>query len=209
MVILALKNRRMLVLFVVAGSLALGIGLAVSEDNSDTLTTRLTSIYSATSSPDQSVKDRYALWHAAREMWADEPLTGVGIRNFAELRDSYAPLSFSGGSDIADSSGGYRRVELLSPHSFYWLILAEQGLAGALAFGVLFLSLGVASLRRSLAIEGSATEQIFSLACVGFLANYLVSGIYMDIGGPTMLLNSVFFGALVWVASGTSLAEEG
>lgn len=208
--ILALTNRRMLVAFVLAGCLALG-ALSVSgdpEDQSNSLTSRLTSIYSVESSPDQSVKDRYALWQASREMWADHPLTGVGLKNFPYFRDSYVPLDFSGGSDIADPGSGYRRVELLSPHSLYWLILSEQGLAGALAYGTLFLTLGVAGIRRLRAVRGAPVEKVFGLSCVAFLSCYLVSSIYGDIGGTTEMLNSVFLGGLVWFASGVELDEE-
>ncbi len=205
---LALTSRKMLVVFVLAGILVLAAETTFSEDSSNSLAYRLTSIYSATSSPDQSVQDRYAMWQAARSMWTDHPFTGIGIKNFPYFRDYYAPLSFSGGSDIADPEAGSRRVELLSPHSLYWLILAEQGIAGGLAYSVLFASLGIAGLRRLSRLKAGTVEHVFGLACIGFLASYVVSSIYGDLGGSPEILNSVFLGGLAWLASGTELDKE-
>jgi O-antigen ligase len=206
--ILALASRKKLMVFVVAGGLVLGASMMTSGEASALIVERFTSIFSATSSPDQSVQDRYALWEAARGMWNDNPFTGVGIKNFAEQRDSYAPLSFSGGSDIADPESGYRRVELLSPHSLYWLLLSEQGLVGGLAFAGYFLSLGIAGVRNLPAMPANSVEKIFGLACVGFLINYLITSIYGDVGGDIEAMNAVLFGGLIWLASGAGTGEK-
>lgn len=120
---------------VVSASIAVlivGIG-----PGSATLATRITSITSAATQPDQSVTDRYGLWEAATRMWSDHPLAGVGPRGFAEFRDAYAPLHVSGSSDTADSVNGFHRQQLLSPHNMYLLVLSEQGLLGMTAFCLL------------------------------------------------------------------------
>lgn len=205
--ILALQNWRMLVALLIAGVMLIGAYSAVTE-GPNVFVERFTSIFDSGASPDQSVQDRYALWTAAQDMWADHPVTGVGMKNFPTLLDTYVPLNFSGGSDISDPTGGYRRVEILSPHSLYWLIVAEQGVLGALAYGTLFLSLGVASVRRIKRLADDSTERVFGLACLGVFVSYLVSGIYNDIGGVTEMLNSVFFGGLLWLASGAGLSKE-
>jgi O-antigen ligase len=206
--ILALSNRKKLVLLLLVYGLALGIAYGHAGGHSSTLTERFTSVGTVESSPDQSVADRYAVWQAARDMWADHLLTGVGPKNFAHLEDSYVPLSFSGGSDIVDPGGGYRRVELLSPHSLYWLVLAEQGLIGALAYAALFLSLGIVGLRHLFKVDGSPVEKIFGFACVGWLASYLTSSIYADLGGSISLLDSILLGGLAWLASGVGVDKE-
>lgn len=212
--ILAVADRKSLVLLILAGGLILGGASASVGADAGPLGERLASITSATTSPDQSVKDRYAMWQAARQMWAGHPFTGVGMKNFPYYRDLYAPLSFSGGSDIEDPSGGFRRVELLTPHNLYLLILAEQGLLGALAYGILFLSLGVAGVRNVLGSIGSAADggfmiqRVFGLSCLGFLAAYLTGGIYGDVGGSMMVMESMFLGGLLWLASGASLEES-
>jgi O-antigen ligase len=207
MVIVALDNWKRFVAVFLAGGLILIITSGIVSEGSDIIAQRLTSLYSATSSPDQSVQDRYVMWEAARGMWFDHPFTGVGLKNFPYFRDLYTSVSFSGGSDIADLSSGFRRVELLSPHSLYWLILAEQGLVGAFAYGVLFLSLGIAGFRRLLKIKEPSVERVFGLASLGFFASYLTSCIYTDVGGSTGVLAAVLLGGLIWLASGTELGE--
>jgi O-antigen ligase len=208
-VVLALVDWQKAVLFVLVGGLALTVAFGVASDGPNVVSDRFASLYSASYAPDQSTQDRYAMWQAARSMWEEHPLTGVGLKNFPHFRDLQAPLNFSGGSDIADPSGGFRRVELLSPHSLYWLILAEQGLLGALAYGMLFLSLGLAGLRRLRDMKVSPpVQRIFFLSSLGFLASFLTSSIYGEVGGSTAVLTSVFLGGLVWLASGAALNEE-
>ena len=67
-------------------------------------------------------------------IFIDHPVTGVGLRHFPLFRDTYAPMSLSSGGDVLDATQGFRRVELLSPHNFYLLVLSELGIVGAMAF---------------------------------------------------------------------------
>ena len=99
-------------------------------------------------------------------------------------------------------------MELLSPHSLYWLILAEQGLIVALAYAALFLSLGVAGLRRLLELDGSLVEKIFAFTCLGWLANYFMNSIYADLGGSLSLLDAILLGGLAYLASGVGVDEK-
>lgn len=207
--VLALADWKKAVLFVLVGGLALTLTLGAVGNGPNVVADRFASLYSTSYAPDQSTQDRYAMWQAARSMWTEHPLTGVGLKNFSHFRDLQAPLNFSGGSDIADLSGGFRRVEMLSPHSMYWLILAEQGLLGALAYGAFFLSLGLASFRRLKDMgDAPVVLRIFCLSSLGFLASYLTSSIYGEAGGSTVVLSSVFLGGLVWLASGATPDEE-
>jgi O-antigen ligase len=168
---------------------------------------RLTGSAEVVSSPDQSVRDRYALWDAAEGMWRDHPVTGVGLKNFASFRDSYVGFDFSGRSDVADARGGFRQVALLTPHNQYLLVLAEQGLVGFFAHAVLFVSLGWAAFRRVRRElrGGTQTDQsVFGLTVLGLVVFYLVTGIYGDAGGAVALIDSVvLFGGLLWLASGS------
>lgn len=206
--VLALSSWRKLALFVATGLVAVSLSFAVGGDGANGLTERFTSIFSVASSPDQSVQDRYAMWEAARGMWTDQPLTGIGIKNFPYLRDSYAPLRFSGGSDIADPGVGFRRVELLSPHSLYWLILSEQGLVGAFAYGAFFASLGAAGVMRLGKLKMGSTERVLGLVSIGFLTSYLFDSIYGDIGGSTEVLFAILLGCVMWLASGVDVEGE-
>lgn len=204
--------RRLGVALVVAGALALALAIGLSPPDAP-LRERAASLASATSDPDQSVRDRYALWSVALDVWDDHELTGVGLRNFPLHRDSYAPLSLSSGSDISDPSSGYRRVELLSPHNLYLLILAEQGLIGAAVYLGLwaFLGFGICRRlallhrqRRRFPILGGPSGGAYrlnlaiGLIALGHFSGYSVAAIYGDIGGPVSLLDAVLLGVLVW-----------
>ncbi|WP_051966240.1 O-antigen ligase family protein [Kitasatospora mediocidica] len=168
---------------VLVGGLGLGGG-GVAE--------RLSSIGSVSGgNEDHSVSDRYDLWATAAAIWADHPVTGAGPKSFAQLRDSHAPLRLSSASDAADSTIGFEREPLLSPHNMYFLVLSEQGLLGMVAYGGLFLALLLGCLRR----PGEAGP-----AAVGLLCWVLVDFLYADIGGTTTVLTSVILGVAAWWA---------
>ncbi len=156
------------------------------------VTERLSSIASVSGgNEDHSVSDRYDLWTTARAIWADHPVTGAGPKSFQQLRDSHAPLRLSSGSDAADSTIGFQREPLLSPHNMYFLVLSEQGLLGMVAYGALFLTLLTGCLRR----PGRAGP-----AALGLLSWVLVDFLYADIGGTTTVLTSVILGVAAWWA---------
>ncbi|GAA2819161.1 O-antigen ligase family protein [Kitasatospora paracochleata] len=151
----------------------------------DGVTARLSSIGSVSAAPDQSVSDRYDLWATAGRIWQDHPVTGAGPKAFQQLRDSHAPLRLSSGSDAEDSTIGFQREPLLSPHNMYFLVLSEQGLVGVVAYLALFLALLIGCLRRA---TGAG------LAALALLAWVLVDFLYADIGGTTTVLTSVVLG---------------
>jgi O-antigen ligase len=178
---------------------------------------RLTSIFSANSEPDQSVKDRYALWTAAVDMWRDHPVFGVGMKDFAGYRDSYAPVSLSAGSDVDDPSAGFRREPLLSAHNQYLMVLAEQGTVGVLAFGSLLGTLAAGAVRRRRTEPGDdddatdgddatggdaaggqdapAEDRFLDLAAPGILVWTMIDFAYGDVGaGPTGVLLAILLG---------------
>jgi O-antigen ligase len=182
--------------------------LTLSKDTSTSVAQRFASIASAVSSPDQSVRDRYNLWQVAGDIWHDHPVTGVGLRHFPLFRDSYAPMSLSSGSDVLDATRGFRRVELLSPHNFYLLVLSEQGIVGAMAFAIYFITFAVAGIRRAAIIKRPPVVRIFGLTAVGVLLRLLVGGLYGDlVGGATTVLTAVLLGGVIWWASGAAAAS--
>ncbi|MEU7093157.1 O-antigen ligase family protein [Kitasatospora aureofaciens] len=157
-----------------------GLGLGASG-----VTERLSSIGSVSAAPDQSVSDRYDLWATAGRIWQDHPVHGAGPKAFPELRDSHAPLRLSSGSDAADSTIGFQREPLLSPHNMYFLVLSEQGLIGITAYAALFLALLLGCLRH---------RRDTVLAALALLTWVLVDFLYADIGGTTTVLTSVVLG---------------
>jgi O-antigen ligase len=169
---------------------------------------RLGTIATSVTSPDRSVSDRYALWETAIAISRDHPMTGVGLKEFRAYRDAYAPLHLSSGSDVADPSLGFRREELLSPHNMYLLVLSEQGLLGALAFGALLLGLAVATWRRTRQLAGALDHpdrrlsdgRLIGGLAVGTLTWTLINFFFSDIGGPSTVLMSVLIGVALWWA---------
>lgn len=174
---------------------------------------RFATIGSATSTPDRSVQDRYDLWRAAIEMWRDHPVTGVGLKEFAAYRDSYAPLHLSSGSDVADAALAFQREPLLSPHNMYLLVLSEQGVVGLLGlFGLLF-AVAVMAVRRTVQArdrgghgggppDGRLPDaRLGSVVAVGIIAWTLVDFLYGDIGGQSTVLMSILLGVPLWWAT--------
>nr|WP_079100347.1 O-antigen ligase family protein [Streptomyces sp. WMMB 322] len=178
-----------------------GVGSSMVEE-------RLTSITHIGSAPDRSVTDRYSLWSAATSMWQDDPLTGVGPKNFPAHRDGHASVGLSSGSDTAGAGMQFQKEPLLSPHNMYLLVLSEQGLIGAVAFvgggGVLLLC----GLRRLYAARrarpGGPTDAPGTadcgLAAVGLFVWQGVDFLYADIGGPSTVMTAVLLGAITWWA---------
>ncbi|SDL94581.1 O-antigen ligase family protein [Nonomuraea jiangxiensis] len=185
LVMLFLYRRALAARLLLAGAVATTVLAFGPGTGWDLLDHRLASIGSAVSQPDRSVNDRYSLWLTATGMWMDHPLTGAGPRGFARLRDMYAPIELSSGSDTDDPAHGFQRRPLLSPHNMYLLTLSEQGLLGLSA---LLLFLG--ALARW-AVRGAA------LAAAGLLTWHLVAFCYGDIGGPSTVVMSVVLGLVL------------
>jgi O-antigen ligase len=186
---------------VVCGALAFVVlgGLTLSGNTaSATYTERVTSIGSSGSEPDRSVKDRYALWGTAVDIWRDHPVFGVGLKDFQQYRDTYAPMSLSAGSDVDDPTMGFRREPLLSAHNQYLMVLSEQGVVGAGAFGSMLLALGIGAVRRRRPTDPEASTmegRFLDLLAPGVLAWTFVDFAYGDIGsGPTGIVLAVLLG---------------
>ncbi|KUL23477.1 O-antigen ligase family protein [Actinoplanes awajinensis] len=183
--VLAVANRR--VAIGVAGTAALlvaALPLTVAgHGGPGTFVERITSITTSTSAPDQSVLDRYALWRTAAAIWADHPVLGVGIRDFAGYRDSYASVALSAGSDVGDPSTGLGREPLLSAHNQYLQVLSEQGTVGLVAFGGLLGALAAGAVRRAPSGSGGPERRFLDLAAPGIVAWTLVDFVYGDLGG--------------------------
>jgi O-antigen ligase len=180
---------------VAAAAFAAGFLVSGAGPASLTVDERVTSIVSSTSAPDRSVRDRYALWGTAAGIWADHPVFGVGLKDFAAARDTYAPMSLSAGSDVDDPQAGFRRQPLLSAHNQYLMVLAEQGTVGILAFGALLGTLTAGAFRRRPATGPGPDTRFLDLAAPGVMVWTLIDFSYGDIGaGPTGVVLAVLLG---------------
>jgi O-antigen ligase len=183
----------------VAGTAALVLAVMSLRANASgsAVNERLTSIVASGSAPDRSVRDRYALWSTAGAMWADHPVLGVGMKDFARYRDRYAPMSLSAGSDVADRSTGFRREPLLSPHNQYLMVASEQGTVGILAFGGLLGTLAVGAVRRRRTRDDDLPTRFLDFAAPALMAWTLVDFMYGDVGaGSTSVLLGVLLGVV-------------
>ncbi|WP_328305247.1 lipid II flippase MurJ [Actinomycetospora sp. NBC_00405] len=208
-VVVLLSRWRALVMgavaLVAAGVVLAGLGSGPTDlDRPSVVQERAASIVaSASGQTDRSVGDRYGLWQSAVGIWEDHPLTGVGLRAFPEARDTHAPLGLSGGSDVQASGERFHREPLLSPHSLYLLVLAEQGVLGAVALVALLLVTLVAGLQRAVrCVRGRRTagrDGVASgVAACGLLGFLLVTFVYGDIGGPSSTAIAVGLGLTLW-----------
>jgi hypothetical protein len=208
-IVLVATDRRRLFRYAVVGLAAVTI-VVVVQGRGSVVVKRFDSLVTTATSPDQSVRDRYALWSAAVGMWEDHPLTGVGPKEFPNYRDAYVPVSFSGQSfDV--SRGHYQVVQLLTPHSLYLLLFAELGTLGGLAYGWLLGALLVCAWLRCRrgpdegTYEGGGderrTEHTFTAFALGVLVVLAITSATGDIGGPTTILDALLLGCGLWAAA--------
>jgi len=154
------SRRRILVLGMLAAVAAL-VWLAMPQDNRD----RILSI--ARYEQDASALGRLQAWAAARKMFADRPLLGVGVGGFmAAHGDLYSPASVP---------------SYLDSHSLFYQVIAEIGLLGLIAFTT-FMALVVRNqvrarrlLNRLSARRGHAYLMLIALG--GSLLSLLIAGI--------------------------------
>jgi O-antigen ligase len=167
-----------------------------ADPSSGRLDQRITSIFSAGSSPDQSVRDRYALWAAARGIWSDHPVIGVGMKDFVSYRDSYSSVGLSAGSDVGDQATGVERQALMSPHNQYLMVLSEQGTVGILAFGGLLVTIAAGAVRpKRPRLLPPAEERFLDLVAPSLMVWTLIDWMYGDIGaGPSTVLMATLLG---------------
>ncbi|SHI22761.1 O-antigen ligase family protein [Streptomyces sp. 3214.6] len=170
-----------------------GVGSAMLQQ-------RVSSITQVANAPDQSVTDRYTMWAAAVGMWREQPLTGVGLKDFPEHRDTHASLALSSGSDTEGAGSAFVRQPLLSPHNMYLLVLAEQGLIGLLALAGGWLALLACGLRGWFRVRRCGPGLDCALVACGLLIWQLIDFMYADIGGPSTVLTAVVFGVAAWWA---------
>lgn len=196
---------RVLVGTLLAGAVAATVALVAVPSQGAVVVERVETVLSSASSPDQSVADRYGLWSSAFSMWSQDPVTGIGVKNFSEHRDSELGISTSSGSDAATGSS-YERVQLLSPHEQYLLVLSEQGILGILAYLWLVLLAALGPLRRDSGRRGLQT--VVALALCGVGVQFVVSCFWGDLAGPTAPLQGIVFG-LALRATATPRAASG
>lgn len=186
---------------IIGGMVTLGLLFTVASATDSVLGDRLLSFTTAADNPDQSQLDRLSLWQGAMDMVDDNPLFGIGPREFPHARDTYAPLTLLGSSDIGDS-GSFSRQEIMSPHNLYLLMSSEFGIpAAGLLLGVIPMIMLVGMGRTRLAPATNSLGWICGLASAGMLCNILTDGVFGDLGGVITLNYGWSLGFAAWWAA--------
>ncbi len=119
---------------------------------------------------DVSALERIYAWSSALNMTASNPLTGVGIKNFAPQFQSYSPVWVAREMDV---------------HNTWLGVMAETGVPGFIIFMSLIVTLWRVLLRLMRRQSDGEDDHIlaaFSLALLAALAGFCVSGTFLTQG---------------------------
>ena len=136
-----------------------------------------------------SVLERLAHWQAGLQMFADHPWLGVGIGNYGVAYANYAPPHW---------------YEALGhAHNIYINFLAETGVLGAGAFGIVWL--GAIALVWRTARRTHGNSAALAIGLLGGLAYLSVHNLFDNLFVQHMQLQlALLLGALVVIEKGTS-----
>lgn len=140
-------------------------------------------------STDWVLRGRLAWWKAAVRMFADEPLTGVGIGRFPRL--------------LAEYGGGRSRE---NAHNLWLQLFAEAGAAGGVAFAVFSVALCVTFAGK---VRAADTSQARAIALGGLIA--VVAFLLTHLTGHSLLLPSgqILFCSFVAIVAGLATWRPG
>lgn len=134
--------------------------------------------------------ERTYMWIAGGRMFADHPLTGVGLQDLKPIYERYRPPG-------AREGAGHL-------HSVPIQIAATMGLVGLVAFAWLYFALircGAARIAVSLAAGGVGAG--IRLGLVGALAGFFVAGLFeWNFGDEELLYPLYVLAGLAWAARG-------
>ena len=89
-----------------------------------------------------TLKERFLLWEKSIQMARENPLIGAGIGQWKILLPSYGKID-----KYEDHSGELTEIQFVRPHNDFIWVLAENGLAGVMAYLGFFVVLIIYALR--------------------------------------------------------------
>lgn len=190
--VLASRPRALIALAIIA---SIALALVAANPQGD-LAKRAVSVGDPT---DPSVVQRTYLWQTAIRMWEANPLIGAGAKSFPALRDRFAVPGLEVYS-YHDTPGVTLKVELLSPHEFYLMVLAETGIVGLLSFLVLFGLLLVRGMRTATKAASSELKSA-ALGLSGVLVFLMVHATIGDVFAGPIALTAAFLLACLAAAA--------
>jgi O-antigen ligase len=161
--------------------------------------TALGQVGTVESTTDVSIRGRTAEAGAGWAMFMDNPLTGVGVGNYAGHYQEYARTS---GIEV-------KRVDR-EPHNLFLEVAAETGIPGLAAFGAMIAGAVAAIViaRRRWRAAGRAREADLAYAVGMALAGWLATSVFLhlDFARPWWLLLGLAF-AMPRLAAGDAAAS--
>jgi O-antigen ligase len=130
-----------------------------------------------TSQVDQSIVDRIAVQQIAVAIFADHPVTGVGVGNFTEVEPRY--LSHA-------TIGTPSRV--FAPHNLYLELAAEQGLVGLAAWALFLGGSGFLCLRVAALAGHNRSERLLGAGLLAGLCAWGAASVFLHLVGYRNLL---------------------
>lgn len=136
--------------------------------------------------------ERLYLWRTARDVIADNPITGLG---FKQWRDRVSPYL-----SAYSTEWQFTPASLHHAHNTYLTIAAETGVPGLLLFLSFWLYLLYLMLKKAAEVSESTLVSAFSLGASFALINLLIGGMFEDNFGKllnisliTLLISLAFF----------------
>ena len=170
------------------------LGLSVLMFAPDSYFQRIGTI---TDMEDSSINERLTTWRIAGAMFLDNPIVGVGPRNYPWHTTRYQQA-------LPDFERGGRGLGGRAAHSVYFTVLPEYGIVGT---GIFFVMLGTAMLRlgrcekllKPLALKGDAAadaDLLLARAHKASIIAFLTAGAFI----------SVFYYPQIWYTVGFVVA---
>ncbi|HEY2955102.1 MAG TPA: O-antigen ligase family protein [Candidatus Eisenbacteria bacterium] len=133
-------------------------------------------------------RERTYMWQAGARMFRDHPLTGVGLQDLHALYDRYRP------PEAAEPAGHLHSVPIQ--------IAATMGLAGLIAFALLYASLFRAAARGLRpAVRAGGLAAGLRLGVTAGLAGFLAAGLFeWNFGDEELLYPLYLLTGLAWAA---------
>ena len=132
---------------------------------------------------------RRFFWAAARNMWKDNPVLGVGAGNSNWNIGRYQPRE--SGKDGLFSGGEFHARDYTSQsvHSVFFQILAEMGTVGSVVFGMIVVGhyQGLRTLRQRVKRDPRSTRrlreetELYVVALGGAMTGYLAAGAFLSV----------------------------
>lgn len=131
--------------------------------------------------PDDSTRvERFHMWEIGWIMYKDNPVIGVGARNFAWNAGVYQKLA-----SFWDGSGEQTSLEGRVTHSLYFEVLPELGTIGAVLFLYMLVVAPLKLYRLRNNLPGNGEDQIFlknlAQTLIAAMAGLAISGAFISV----------------------------